>query len=249
LAKFREYFPDHDLASISPEEVFSLLTGLNGECKQLTKHTRYAYLKALFNFIRNNLDAELQNPCDTPMLKKLFRLGKLVHWQVQEKETIDEVIFRTTKVRNRLMLELMARGGMRVGEVLKLTGGDVEDQKLVIRNPKSGKEKEVVFIPKKLADRLKDYLKARGAEGSQRIFPITYTAARVMVKKAGALVGVHLRPHDLRRHAATYASRSGVPVEIISKVILRHANLSTTQRYLGKVSDVEAVRWMENLYG
>ena len=170
------------------------------------------------------------------MLKKLFRLGKLMHWQVQEKETIDEVIFRTTKVRNRLMLELMARGGMRVGEVLKLTGGDVEDQKLVIRNPKIGKETEVVFIPKKLADRLKDYLKARGAEGSQRIFPITYTAARVMVKKAGALVGVHLRPHDLRRHAATYASRSGVPVEIVSKVILRHANLSTTQRYLGKVS-------------
>ena len=105
------------------------------------------------------------------MLKKLFRPGKLVHWQVQEKETIDEVIFRTSKVRNRLMLELMARGGMRVGEVLKLTGGDVEDQKLVIRNPKSGKETEVVFIPKKLADRLKDYLKARGAEGSQRIFP------------------------------------------------------------------------------
>jgi integrase len=61
----------------------------------------------------------------------------------------------------------------------------------------------VVFIPKKLADRLKDYLKARGAEGSQRIFPITYTAARVMLKKAGALLGVHLRPHDLRRHAAT----------------------------------------------
>jgi integrase/recombinase XerD len=65
----------------------------------------------------------------------------------------------------------------------------VEDQKLVIRNPKSGKETEVVFIPKKLSDRLKDYLKARGMEGEQRIFPITYTAARVMVRKPGALVG------------------------------------------------------------
>jgi integrase/recombinase XerD len=69
-----------------------------------------------------------------------------------------------------------------------------------------------------------------------------------MVKKAGALVGVHMRPHALRRHAATYASRSGVPVEIVIKVILRHANLSTTQRYLGRVSDMEAVRLIENLY-
>jgi integrase len=64
---------------------------------------------------------------------------------------------------------------------------------------------------------------------SDRIFPITYEAARMMVIKSGKLVGVKLRPHDLRRHSATYASRSGVPIEIISKVILRHANLSTTQ--------------------
>jgi integrase len=57
-------------------------------------------------------------------------------------------------------------------------------------------------------------------------------------------VPVELRPHDLRRHAATYASRSGTPIEIVSKVILRHSNLSTTQRYLGKVSDVEALLWI-----
>ena len=70
-----------------------------------------------------------------------------------------------------------------------------------------------------------------------------------MVKKAGSVVGIDVRTHDLRRHAATYASRSGTPIEIVSKVILRHANLATTQRYLGKVSDTEAVRWIENLHG
>ena len=63
------------------------------------------------------------------------------------------------------------------------------------------------------------------------------------------MVGIHLKPHDLRRHAATYTARSGVPIEIVSKVILRHANVSTTQRYLGTVSDVEAMRWIDNLYG
>ena len=88
--------------------------GLNEGCKQLTKHTRYSYLKAFFNFIRSNLDSQLPNPCDAPMLKKLFRAVKLGHWQIHEKETIDEIIFRTTKVRNRLMLELMARGVMSI---------------------------------------------------------------------------------------------------------------------------------------
>jgi integrase/recombinase XerD len=68
------------------------------------------------------------------------------------------------------------------------------------------------------------------------------------VIEAGKLVSIQPKSHDLRRHAATYASRSGTPIEIVSKVILRHANLATTQRYLGKITDVGAVRWIENLY-
>jgi len=165
------------------------------------------------------------------------------------KEVIDEVIFRTTKPRNRLMLELMARGGMRISEVLKLTPADIEDRRLILRDPKSGKEREVVFIPQKVADRLKEYIGTKKINPDQRIFSISYTAARVVVNKAGKVVGIHLGPHDLRRHAATYASRSGVPIEIVSKVILRHANLSTIQQYLGTVSDMEAIKWSDNLYG
>ncbi len=151
-------------------------------------------------------------------------------------------------MRNRIILELMARGGMRIGEVLKLTPMDIKDRKLIIRDPKSGRPLEVVFIPKKVADRLNQYIRNNGIEPNQRIFPITYAAARAMVNRAGRMVGIHLRPHDLRRHSATFASRAGTPLEIVSKVILRQQNLSTTQRYLGKVSDVEALRWIENLY-
>lgn len=108
---------------------------------------------------------------------------------------------------------------------------------------------EVVFIPQKLADRLKGYIQDKGIDPDKRIFPISYSAARMAVIKAGELVGINLRPHDLRRHAATFASRSGAPLEIVSKIILRHSNLSTTQRYLGKVSDIEAMRWIDSIHG
>jgi integrase/recombinase XerD len=182
------------------------------------------------------------------MLKKFYRAPALTRWNIIEKEVVDEAIFRTIKPRNRLVLELMARGGMRISEVLQLTPADIEDRKLTLKAPKSGKEREIVFIPQKVADRLREYIATRKIETGQRVFPISYTAGRRIVNKAGKVVGIHLRPHDLRRHAATFASRSGVPIEIISKVILRHANLSTTQRYLGTVSDVEAMRWIDNLY-
>ncbi len=102
----------------------------------------------------------------------------------------------------------------------KLRAKDVDDRKLLVASPKSGRQSEIVFIPKKIADRLKDYIRFRELTLEQRVLPLGYTGAREIVKKAGRLVGIDLRPHDLRRHAATYASRAGAPLEIVSKLIL-----------------------------
>jgi len=70
-----------------------------------------------------------------------------------------------------------------------------------------------------------------------------------LVTGLGKKLNVKISPHDLRRDSAIYASRNGVPLEIISKVILRHQDLKTTQIYLGKISDTEAIRWMDILHG
>jgi integrase/recombinase XerD len=137
------------------------------------------------------------------MLKKFYRSSGLTRWAILEKEVVDEVIFRTIKPKNRLILELMARGGMRISEVLQLTPSDIEDRKLTLRSPKSGKEREIVFIPQKVADRLREYISSKGIGSDHRVFPISYTAGRRVVNKAGKVAGIHLRPHDLRRHAAT----------------------------------------------
>lgn len=234
---------------LTSEDILTFMSEVSNGTKQNTKKLRFTLLAAFFNFIKNSVDPDFQNPCDNPALRKLFKAGKPTQFKILEKDVIDEIIFRTRNPRNRLMLELMARSCMRVGEVLKLTPQDVENRKVIIRDPKSGKEAEVAFLPQKLADWLKKYISDKGFSPWDRIFPVTYAAARIVVKKAGDLVGIHLKPHDLRRHAATYASRSGTPLEIVSKLLLRHSNLSTTQKYLGKISDVEAMRWIDNLHG
>jgi len=248
MSKVCEAFSNYQLSELTVDTILDFLNQLTDGCKPQTKRVRYAHLAAFFNFIKNNIISDFISPCDSKMLRKLYRSKVTIQWDILEKETVDEIIFRTTNVRNRLMLELMARGGMRVGEVLKLKASDVQDRKLIIHDPKSGQEQEIIFIPQKVADRLKEYIRANKINPHERIFPICYEAARTIVRKAGDLVGIHMRPHDLRRYAATYASRCGVPLEIVSKVILRHSNLSTTQIYLGKVSDAEAMKWIENMY-
>ncbi len=64
------------------------------------------------------------------------------------------------------------------------------------------------------------------------LFPICYSTDRSLGKLYGQKPNVEMPAHDLRRHSATYASRNGVPLEITSRVILRHQDLKTTHVYL-----------------
>ena len=103
-------------------------------------------------------------------------------------------------------------------------------------------------MPEATATRLRSYIAAQQLAADHLLFPISYSTARSFIKKLGEKANVHIRPHDLRRHSATYASRNGVPLEVVSKVFLRHADLKTTQMYLGKVTDAEAIRWVDVLH-
>ena len=145
------------------------------------------------------------------------------------------------------MLDLMAKGGMRIGEVLKIRLVDVKDRKITLLDPKSGRESEIVYIPQKIAARLREYIQNKKIDPEQRIFPITYNAARVIVKKAGTLAGVNLRPHDLRRHAATHASAIWNSNRDCQQGDPQTCAFIESQSYLGKVTDVEAIKWIENL--
>jgi integrase/recombinase XerD len=58
-----------------------------------------------------------------------------------KKKYMDEIIFKPFNPRNRIMLELMARGAMRIGEVLKIRPIYVQDHKITLPEPKSGNEK------------------------------------------------------------------------------------------------------------
>ena len=183
LTQFCEEFGTENLEDITTERALSFLNRMTEGRKQQTRKTRYSHLLAFFSFIKNNIDQDFRNPCDTPMLKKLFRARPSYHWNIIEKETVDEIIFRTSNQRNRLMLELMARGGMRISEVLKLTPSDINERRLTLRDPKSGREQEFIFTPQRLADRLKDYIRDNDIQPHQCIFPICYEAAREMVAK------------------------------------------------------------------
>ena len=160
MDKFCKEFSNYQLSELTVDTILDFLNQFTDGCKPQTKRVRYAHLAAFFNFIKNNLISDFVSPCDSKMLGKLYRPKVTIQWDILEKEIVDEIIFRTTHTRNRLMLELMARGGIRIGEVFKLRARDVQDRKLIIHDPKSANEQEIIFIPQKVADRLKEYIRA-----------------------------------------------------------------------------------------
>jgi len=248
LEAFQESFSDREVDSVKAEEILQFLEIGTGKLAKSTRHLRYSQIKAFFSFALDLAGSNIQNPCSSPLLSKTFKAAAHLQRKILDKEAVDELIFNASNLRDRLMLELQARCGLRIGEVLGLKVSDVSNRKLLIRAPKSGKEAEVAFMPEHIAQRMVDYIAALNLSPEGRLFKVCYTTARNLVHSLGAKLNLKISPHDLRRHSATYASRNGVPLEIISKVILRHQDLKTTQIYLGKVSDAEAIRWMDNLH-
>jgi len=53
----------------------------------------------------------------------MFKVPKQIQWKIVDKEVVNEVIFRTRNFRNRLILELMARGGLKTGEIAEVSSG------------------------------------------------------------------------------------------------------------------------------
>jgi integrase len=248
LDRFNAIHAEKALDEISPDEIFHFLEDQTRILAKSTRRLRYAQLKAFFNFIIDRCSLNMRNPCNASLLSKSFKAPKQVQHKILERETVDEMIYNTKKLRDRLILELQARCGLRIGELLKIKASDVSDRTITLREPKSGKDTERAYMPENVSRKLAEYITEKSLQAEERVFPLCYSTARSL-KGLGAKLNVHVSPHDLRRYSATYASRNGVPLEVVSKVILRHQDLKTTQIYLGKISDSEAIRWMDNLHG
>jgi integrase len=249
LDKFVSAYGNRQFESIGPDDILRFMEDLTGTSAKATRRLRYAQLKTFFSYIICNFDLNIKNPCSSSKLIKTFSLPPQKARRILEKELVDEMIYNTTNRRDRLMLELQARCGLRIGELLKLKVSDVSDRKLRIVQPKSRKESEVAFMPEQIANRLSAYIHGKELTPDDTLFPMCYSTARTLIKNLAKRLNIEMTPHDLRRHSATYASRNGVPLEIVSKVILRHRDLKTTQIYLGRVSEPEAIRWMDVLHG
>jgi site-specific recombinase XerD len=162
-------------------------------------------------------------------------------------EEVAALLAACGRARDRLLLQVLAVTGMRVGEALGLRHEDWDAAECQVRvvardNDNRARSKSLVPrtipVPPSLVRGYADYLHGEYGElDSDYVFvnlwggrigaPLTYAAVYDLVRRLRARTGIDFDPHWLRHTYATGLLRSEVPVEVVS-ALLGHASVTTT---------------------
>jgi site-specific recombinase XerD len=167
-----------------------------------------------------------------------------------------------TGIRNRALLTLLYRSGLRVSEVLAARPVDVDVARHSIRlaETKSGQPQTRGFHPS-ADDALARWLDTRkaigigrrragrgGADVGGRLFctldggPLSDDYVRGLMRRLAAKAGITKRvhPHGLRHTFAVELEAAGTHITVIS-ALLGHSSVAVTARYLNHLTNHQAV--------
>jgi integrase len=168
---------------------------------------------------------------------------------VKKIETMRKLLGAKSK-RDELLFTLGINSALRISDLLKLTVGDVIDEKgkvreyIELREEKTNKHKRFP-ITKKVAKAINEYMSERqGAALDEPLFKskkggaITRQHAWHVINEAAQEAGIKdkIGTHTLRKTWAYHAYKAGVDISLLQQA-LNHAAPSITLRYIGITQD------------
>jgi integrase/recombinase XerD len=150
---------------------------------------------------------------------------------------------QTLGLRDRAMLEIMYATGLRVSELVRLLGVQVNLRQGALRVTGKGNKERLVPMGEEAMQWLQRYVKSArpallGNASSQFLFvtrhgePMTRQMFWHLIKRYARLAGIDqaLSPHTLRHAFATHLLNHGADLRVV-QLLLGHSNISTTQIY------------------
>lgn len=210
--------------AISKEDLKSFLAYLIGRKKRAPRSVNQARSALLFFY--------------NDVLQKGFPLIKIprISRSLPTVLTPDEVrgmIAKAKTEKSRFIIRILYSSGMRVSEVVRLKGKDVDSKEGVawVRGGKGGKDRMVVIARELLPDlsrRLDEPFIVAGRKGKQLSERTVQGIVSTTARRAG--IRKRVSPHTLRHSFATHLLEAGTDIRIIQE-LLGHSNLQTTQIY------------------
>lgn len=226
-------FVDKPLPRVSLGDIQAYADSL-AEYKASTRARRLSSLKSLLAF-GHRLG---YLPVDVGALVKPPPVKDTLAERILTEQDMAAIIRSEPNARNRLILDLLYKSGMRVSELCALTWRDVREGRGGLQVTVFGKggRTRVVLLPPGLSARL---AASRGeTDASDAIFQNNEGAALHrsqvyrIVRSAARRVGLAepVSPHWFRHAHASHALDHGAPTHLVQQT-LGHASLATTGRY------------------
>lgn len=159
--------------------------------------------------------------------------------EVPSGSEIARLLAATSDVKQRAMFMLMYGAGLRVSELLHLTAGDIDSERMVVvvRDTKTRHDR-LVPLSARMLDALRAYWRARRPAGPWLFpgktpgAPLTRAAVNMVLRKAAARAGLtkRMHPHILRHAFATHMLELGTDLRTV-QLLLGHRSIRSTTRY------------------
>ncbi len=160
--------------------------------------------------------------------------------RAMDPEDVEKLLATEGSVRDRVMILVLLRTGMRIGELLNTRVADVqmEEQKILIYEGEKNQRGRVVYFSEDAKEALQAWLNQRDRRiellfNGYKGRGLSYQAARMMFVKYLEKAGLSHKGytlHCLRHTYATELLNAGMPLECLGK-LLGHSRLEVTRRY------------------
>ena len=220
LGKFQEYLGGYPP---SPQLAKAFLVKYSDH-KPRTLYRYAQMIKGFMKWYGEPLeDLKIKIPKSLPPYTDDAKIEKLIR-AIESKKT-----HKGTIIRDKLLIELALKTGMRRSELANLKVGDIHDDFLVVREGKNKKDR-VIPLSERMVLRLKAFVK--GKKPVDSVFGLKPPSITMKIKDIARRAGVEeLHAHSLRHKFATDLLEHGADLRSVQQ-LLGHENLSTTQVYL-----------------
>ena len=160
--------------------------------------------------------------------------------RAMDPEDVENLLSEEGSVRDRAMILILLRTGMRIGELLNTTVLDVniEEQKILIYEGEKNQRGRVVYFSEDAKEALQAWMNKRDRTMELLFYGykgkvLSYPAARMMFVKYLQRAGLSHKGYTLHCLRHTYATdllNARMPLECLEK-LLGHSRLEVTRRY------------------
>jgi integrase/recombinase XerD len=221
LAKFHEYLGEFPP---SAELAKQFLT----KFKDRAARTRYRYTQMLKGFMKwygQPLDdIKVKVPKSLPSYVEDADVEKLLA-AIGDKRSHNNLV-----IRDRLLIEVAWRAGLRRAELANLKVQDIHEDSLFVRAGKGLKDR-MIPLTTDIAHRLNKFIKGKGPGDSVfgLVGPSITMKIKLYARKAG--LGEDFHAHSLRHKYGTDLLEAGANIRAV-QMLMGHENLNTTEVYL-----------------